>query len=149
MKEPGIYHLLAFIYIAFANESNGTLAEAEEREIKTIIARWMNVNYRNINEYESVMSYSLNWFNSIDEKKRKNELIKVMTKLANTDGVDLEMKKQILSEIRDISVSDGKYDKYERNFHDRLALTFGFDIDSSYNDTKPRIGFKVDKNKKD
>jgi len=149
MKEPGIYHLLAFIYIAFAKESNGRLADAEEREIKTIIARWMKVNYRNINDYESVMAQSLEWFNSIDDKKRKNELVKVMTKLANTDGVDLEMKKQILSEIRDISISDGKYDKCERDFHDQLALTFGFDIDSSYNGTKPSIGFKVDKNKKD
>jgi tellurite resistance protein len=147
MKDPTLYHLLTFLYISFAKESNGKLAPEEEAEIKTIIARWMNVDYRNINDFERVIKESLTWFNEVPQKDRMTELLKVVKLLTNTDGVDLEMKKKILSEIRDISVADGRYDKYEKAFHDEIAHAFGIGIDSSFESKDRTIGFRANRHR--
>ena len=143
MDNPTILHQLAFLYIAFAKISNNKLPISEEISIKKKIAKWMDLSYKNVGEYEMVMKQSLKWFNETPTKNKKESLLTVAHTISKDPLIDKEALEQILSEIRDISIADGKFEKGEKELHDQIASEFGFSISTiDEPDLHPPIGFK-------
>ena len=73
MENPSFYHLLTFLYIAFAKVSNNDITLAQEMAIKRKIAEWLDLSYRNVDQYEMVMRESLQWFNSYEDDEQKTQ----------------------------------------------------------------------------
>lgn len=128
MENPSFFHLLTFLYIGFAKLSNNDILLAQEMSIKRKIAEWLDLSYRNVDQYEMIMRESLQWFNSIEENKQKEHLLLIANQIATTETIDEIVIKKVLSEIRDISVSTGKFEQSEKVLHDELAKTMGINI---------------------
>ncbi len=128
MENPSFFHLLTFLYIGFAKLSNNDILLAQEMSIKRKIAEWLDLSYRNVDQYEMIMRESLQWFNSIEEDQQKEHLLLIANQIATTDTIDEIVIKKVLSEIRDISVSTGKFVQSEKMLHDELAKTMGINI---------------------
>ncbi|MDE0770767.1 MAG: hypothetical protein OSB25_01015 [Salibacteraceae bacterium] len=128
MENPSFFHLLTFLYIGFAKLSNNEIPLAQEMSIKRKIAEWLDLSYRNVDQYEMIMRESLQWFNTIEENKQKEHLLIIANQIATTDTIDEIVVKKILSEIRDISVSTGIFEQSEKVLHDELAKTMGINI---------------------
>jgi translation initiation factor IF-2 len=127
MENPTFFHLLAYLYIGFAKLSNNEIPLEEEMAIKRKIAQWMDLSYRNVDQYEMVMRQSLEWFNQQtgDAEQALMEVASEITKIENVDDIIL---KKVLSEIRDIAVSNGKFDQGEKLLHDKLGAQMGISI---------------------
>lgn len=127
MENPTFYHLLAFLYIGFGKLSNNDIPLEQEMAIKRKIAQWMDLSFRNVDQYEMVMRQTLEWFNSVKDKP-KDALMSVAATIAKLDNIDDIMLKKILSEVRDVAVSNGKFDQGEKVLHDEIAATMGINI---------------------
>jgi len=128
MENPSFYHLLTFLYIGFAKLSNNEITLAQEMSIKRKIAEWLDLSYRNVDQYEMIMRESLQWFNSYPEDEQKTHLLIIANQIANTDTIDEIVIKKVLSEIRDIAVSNGVFQQEEKMLHDELAKIMGVNI---------------------
>ncbi|MDA7730188.1 hypothetical protein N8833_00300 [Salibacteraceae bacterium] len=128
MENPSFYHLLTFLYIGFAKLSNNEITLAQEMSIKRKIAEWLDLSYRNVDQYEMIMRESLQWFNSYPEDVQKTHLLIIANQIANTDTIDEIVIKKVLSEIRDIAVSNGVFQQEEKMLHDELAKIMGVNI---------------------
>lgn len=128
MENPSFYHLLTFLYIGFAKLSNNEITLAQEMSIKRKIAEWLDLSYRNVEQYEMIMRESLQWFNSYPEDEQKTYLLIIANQIANTDTIDEIVIKKVLSEIRDIAVSNGVFQQEEKMLHDELAKIMGVNI---------------------
>lgn len=128
MENPTILHQIAFLYIGFAQLSNNEIPLAQEMEIKRKIAEWLDLSYKNVDQYEMVMRESLQWFNTIEDKEKQNQLLDIAKEIASNENMDLVMVKKVLSEIRDIAISNGRFDQGEKNLHDKIASKMGVDI---------------------
>lgn len=135
--------MIAYLFIGFAKLSNDKLPFEEEVEIKRKMARWMDLSYKNVEQYELVMKESLEWFNETPVDSRKDTLIEVAKLITLDEFIDREALSRILSELRDISVSDGKFEKGEKILHDKIAEVFGFQITTTDQpDEIKHVGFK-------
>ena len=114
MENPSFYHLVTFLYIGFAKLSNNEITLAQEMSIKRKIAEWLDLSYRNVDQYEMIMRESLQWFNSYPEDEQKTHLLIIANQIANTDAIDEIVIKKVLSEIRDIAVSNGVFQQEEK-----------------------------------
>lgn len=128
MENPSFYHLLTFLYIGFAKLSNNEITLAQEMSIKRKIAEWLDLSYRNVEQYEMIMRESLQWFNSYPEDEQKTHLLIIANQIANTDTIGEIVIKKVLSEIRDIAVSNGVFQQEEKMLHDELAKIMGVNI---------------------
>jgi len=128
MENPTILHQLAFLYIGFGQLSNNDIPLEQEMAIKRKIAEWIDLSYKNVDQYEMVMRESLSWFNTIDNEKKEEKLMKVADEITSNDHMDPVMIKKVLSEIRDIAVSNGKFDQGEKKLHDKIAARMGVNI---------------------
>ena len=128
MENPSFYHLLTFLYIGFAKLSNNEITLAQEMSIKRKIAEWLDLSYRNVDQCEMIMRESLQWFNSYPEDEQKTHLLIIANQIANTDTIDEIVIKKVLSEIRDIAVSNGVFQQEEKMLHDELAKIMGVNI---------------------
>jgi len=128
MENPSFYHLVTFLYIGFAKLSNNEITLAQEMSIKRKIAEWLDLSYRNVDQYEMIMRESLQWFNSYPEDEQKTHLLIIANQIANTDAIDEIVIKKVLSEIRDIAVSNGVFQQEEKMLHDELAKIMGVNI---------------------
>ncbi|MBD79419.1 MAG: hypothetical protein CL840_10900 [Crocinitomicaceae bacterium] len=128
MENPTILHLIAFLYIGFAKLSNNEIPIEEEMAIKRKIAEWLDLSYKNVDQYEMVMRETLEWFNSVDEKIKEDQLMAVAGQIAGNENMDIVNIKRVLSEIRDIAVSNGKFDRGEKKLHDKIAAVMGVSI---------------------
>lgn len=136
MENPTILHELAFLYIGFAQLSNNEIPIEQELAIKRKIAEWLDLSYKNVDQYEMLMRESLSWINSIDEKKKEEVLMSVAAKIIMNENMDSVMVKKVLSEIRDIAVSNGKFDQREKILHDKIAARMGENIITADADCK-------------
>ncbi len=128
MKNPTFYHLLTFLYIGFAKVSNNEIPLIQEFSIKRKIAEWLDLSFRNVDQYEIIMRESLEWFNGIDEKEQRAHVLLIAQQIAGTDTVDEIVVRKVLSEIRDIAVSTGLFDQSEKLLHDEIAAAMGISI---------------------
>lgn len=128
MQNPTFYHLLTFLYIGYAKLSTGDIPLKQEMSIKRKIAEWLDLSYRNVDQYEIVMKESLHCFNSIDEKDQKEQLVLIANQIANTENVDEIVVRKVLSEIRDIALSTGIFEQGEKVLHDELAAAMGISM---------------------
>jgi len=128
MENPSFYHLVTFLYIGFAKLSNNEITLAQEMSIKRKIAEWLDLSYRNVDQYEMIMRESLQWFNSYPEDEQKTHFLIIANQIANTDAIDEIVIKKVLSEIRDIAVSNGVFQQEEKMLHDELAKIMGVNI---------------------
>lgn len=128
MENPTFFHLLTFLYIGYAKISNNDIPLEQEMSIKRKIAQWLDLSFRNVDQYEMVMKESLTWFNSVPEKEQKAHLLMVANQISKVDEVDDIVIKKILSEIRDIAVSNGLFQQSEKILHDELAKMMGVNI---------------------
>ncbi|MGB0403881.1 MAG: hypothetical protein ACPGEG_07265 [Salibacteraceae bacterium] len=128
MENPTFFHLLTFLYIGYAKISNSDIPLEQEMSIKRKIAQWLDLSFRNVDQYEMIMKESLAWFNSVPEKQQKAHLLMVANKISKVDDVDDIVIKKVLSEIRDIAVSNGLFQQSEKILHDELAKVMGVNI---------------------
>ena len=128
MENPTFFHLLTYLYIGFTKLSNNDVSLDHEMAIKRKIAQWMDLSFRNVDQYEMVMRESLQWFNSYEDDEQKTHLLIIANQIANTDNIDEIVIRKILSEIRDISVSNGIFEQSEKLLHDEIAKTMGINI---------------------
>ena len=149
MNNPTILHLLAYLYIAFAKTSNNKLPIEEEITIKKKIAKWMDLSYKNVGEFEMVMRQSLEWFNETPEEDRTAIMLHVANEITKNELMDQDALEQVLSEIRDISISDGYFEKGEKLLHDKIAEVFGFNIITTDEPNSIKaVGFKYNQKPK-
>ena len=133
MENPTFFHLLTYLYIGFTKLSNNDVSLDHEMAIKRKIAQWMDLSFRNVDQYEMVMRETLEWFNSVQEERQEQEdqekfFFEIANVLTKNENVDQFMLTRILSEIRDIAVANGKFQQEEKVLHDKLAASMGINI---------------------
>ena len=135
------YHLFCFVYLGFAQLSNKDFIEKEIEEIQKKIAIWMDVNPSNIIEFKKIMDETINWYQSIKENERLKSVLEIARRINGIEGFTLENKKTFLSDIRDISVADGRFNSDEKHLHDKIAKELGINMMTIDKNIRKKLGY--------
>ena len=135
------YHLFCFVYLGFAQLSNKDFIEKEIEEIQKKIAIWMDVNPSNIIEFKKIMDETINWYQGIRESEKLNSVLEIARHINDIKSFTLENKKTFLSDIRDIAVSDGRFNSDEKHLHDRIAKELGINMMTIDKNTRKKLGY--------
>lgn len=137
------YHMITFIYMGFAHLPDAKISKEESDEIEQKVARWMNVSYKNINNYNDVISQTSSWYNDLSDEERVGTLLKMAATLHKQEFMTDENRKDLMSDIRDIAVADGRFGEKEKQLHDMVAKEFGINVLTAEEPNKRKsIGFK-------
>lgn len=137
------YHMITFIYMGFAHLPDGKISKEESKEIEQKVARWMKVSYKNINTYNDVVSQTSEWYNSMPDEEKISTLLNMAATLHKQEFMTEEHCKDLMSDIRDIAVADGRFGEKEKHLHDMVAKEFGINVLTAQEPKKRKsIGFK-------
>lgn len=137
------YHMITFIYMGFAHLPDGKISKQESDEIEQKVARWMKVSYKNINTYNDVVSQTTEWYNSMPDEEKITTLLKLAATLHKQEFMTVEYCKDLMSDIRDIAVADGRFAEKEKQLHDMVAKELGINVLTAQAPAKKKsIGFK-------
>jgi len=142
-KQMTIYHFLFVMYLGYAHLTDKNVTEEEGIEIQRKAARWFKVDHTNIDQFNKIMMESTTWYNSVEtDKERFQLLMQVSENLGRVKELDLQTRKDILSDLRDIAVADGRFDEKEKQLHDVIGKNLGINIMTSENkDVGRKVGF--------
>ncbi len=137
------FHLINFLYIGFAHLTDGQITDKEYAEIQKSSAKWFKVDYSNISLFNQILEETTQWYNSIESDNEKYQtLLEIATQLGSLKELTKENKKDLLSNLRDIAVADGRFGDNEKRMHDVLGKNLGINIMTSDSQDKGRkIGF--------
>ncbi len=137
------FHLINFLYIGFAHLTNGEITDAEYAEIQKSSAKWFKVDYSNIALFNKILEETTQWYNSIESDNEKYQsLLEIATQLGNLEEMTADNRKELLSNIRDIAVADGRFGENEKRMHDVIGKKLGINIMTSDDqDIGSKIGF--------
>lgn len=137
------YHMITFIYMGFAHLPDGEITKEESDEIEQKVARWMKVSYKNINAYNDVVSQTSEWYNSMPDEEKVSTLLNMAATLRKQEFMTEEHCKDLMSDLRDIAVADGRFGEKEKQLHDMVAKEFGINVLTAQEPKKRKsIGFK-------
>jgi uncharacterized tellurite resistance protein B-like protein len=137
------FHLINFLYIGFAHLTDGKITDEEYAEIQKSSAKWFKVDYNNISVFNQILEETTQWYNGIESDNAKYQtLLEVSEQLAQIKELDEESRKELLSNLRDIAVADGRFGENEKRMHDVIGKNLGVNIMTSDNqDISRKIGF--------
>ena len=83
------------------------------------------------------------WYNSVEDDRSKYDLLMKVTKaLSQIKEIDINARKDILSDLRDIAVADGRFGEEEKQLHDLVGKELGINIlTADKNETNRKVGF--------
>jgi uncharacterized tellurite resistance protein B-like protein len=128
-QELTVYHYLFVLYIGYAHLADRKITEEEGIEIQQKAAKWFKVDHTNIHIFNKIMMEATNLYNSTQKDEEKYALlIQVSEALGNVKELDVETRKDILSDLRDIAVADGRFAESEKQLHDLIGKNLGINI---------------------
>ncbi|MCT4665843.1 MAG: hypothetical protein N4A45_11480 [Flavobacteriales bacterium] len=142
-QEVSVYHYLFVLYLGYAHLTDRKVTEEEGAEIQKKAAKWFKVDFNNIHVFNKIMMESTNWYNSLKTDEEKYQLLmQVSEGLGKVQDLDLNTRKDILSDLRDIAVTDGRFSDSEKQLHDLIGKNLGINIMTTDDkETNRKLGF--------
>ncbi|MGB0998844.1 MAG: hypothetical protein ACPGVE_00740 [Flavobacteriales bacterium] len=142
-KQATVYHYIFILYLAYAHLTDRKVSEEEGVEVQKKSAKWFKVNHNNIHIFNKIMMEATAWYNATKDDRGKYELLMNVTKtLAQIKEIDINARKDILSDLRDIAVADGRFGEEEKSLHDLIGKELGINIlTADKNETNRKLGF--------
>ncbi len=137
------FHLINFLYIGFAHLTDGKITDSEYAEIQKNSAKWFKVDFTNISLFNQILEETTQWYNGIESENEKYQtLLEIATQLGQLKDLTQDNKKELLSNIRDIAVADGRFGDSEKRMHDVIGKKLGVNIMTSDDqEINRKIGF--------
>tara|TARA_Y100000991_G_C21802588_1_gene276063 strand:+ start:274 stop:537 length:264 start_codon:yes stop_codon:yes gene_type:complete len=87
------------------------------------------------------MDETINWYQSIKENERLESVLEIARSMNAIVSFTLENKKTFLSDIRDITVTDGRFNSDEKHLHDRILKEIGINMMTIDKNTRKKLGY--------
>lgn len=115
-QELNVFHVLSFVYLSFAHQTDGELADSERTTITTKVGEWMGDDATR-GQINSVIDEAIDWYNSIpgpsgEENPRIDEMVKYIDVLKGYFE-DVKNRRAIYADVEAIVHADGTVSEVE------------------------------------
>jgi uncharacterized tellurite resistance protein B-like protein len=122
MNAQALVDALAFLYIAFAQATDGILTAEEMRTLASKLHK--RAPELPLDELGQVLRRTVDLYKTIDSRQEKIERAQEHAAVLR-DAVDEAMRQAIVGDLGDIAGADGEVSAEEQEFIDRTAQTLG------------------------
>ncbi len=120
---------IAYLYVAFADLSDGDLSDVELDAIKEETKEWGGESQTN-EEFRSAMLETLKWYRSNrDNEVRSNVLTSIAETLVHQQWFGVEKRTKVVGDLINIASVDGKLHEGEKQWIQTIATSWGIDVE--------------------
>lgn len=114
-------HVLAFIYLTFAHQTDGDLSSEERDTINTKVGEWMGDDATR-GQINKTIDEAIDWYNSVKEN-RIQTMAGHLSLIA--EHLSADAKKAVYADIQAIAEASGKVTKTEREWLELIKKDLG------------------------
>lgn len=119
---------LAYLYLAFAEITDGDLSNEELKTIKEKLVHWGGEEQDMI-EFRNTMSEALQWYRgNKDLGYRVDNVIDIAESLVHQPWFDSSFRLRLIRDLIDLALVDGKLHETEKNWISRISIIWDTDI---------------------
>ena len=112
-------HVLSFVYLAFAHQSDGELTDSERATIITKVGEWMGDDATRA-QVNTLFDEAIDWYNSVpgptgEENKRIEEMVDYIGVLKN-HFENVDQRRAIFADLVAIVEADGSVSETEKGW---------------------------------
>ena len=121
-------HMLAFMYLTFADYTDGKITDDEMSEIESKVKEWIGDDWIDTGVGgKSTLSEAVDWYNSVDKDKRIYSFREITKKWKEISNWDDRLLTLVLDDLVSIAKSDGNYDDEEKRWIRFIADDMGLE----------------------
>ncbi len=121
-------HYFAFLYLAFAHQTDGVYQKEERQMVWKLAKKWTRTEL-NTMEYNKTMDEVMSWYKSkMNNTDFIDDIFHVAEEIGNFDWFSVDDRRESLQDLYQIAIADRNYIKEERNWIRKIAKIWQIDF---------------------